>query len=248
MRVIGVLDLLGGRAVHARGGQRSTYTAVRAAAGVRIDGDAHALARTYRDVLGVCELYAADLDAIQGGAPQRALAAELAATGTPLWLDAGVTDAEGGRAARALGAAHVVVGLETLGGRAALTQISAAVGHSHVAFSLDLRDGAPLLAPGFAATLPAADAAPEALAAWAAGAGVGAILVLDLARVGTSTGVDLALLRRVRAAAPGVTLVAGGGVRGPEDLVRLAEAGCDCALIATALHDGRIGPRAATTS
>src|SRR5207253_401784 len=39
-------------------------------------------------------------------------------------------------------------------------------------------------------------------------------------------------------------LLAGGGVRGPDDLARLDDAGCDGALIATALHDGRIGAAA----
>lgn len=241
MLVIGVLDLLGGRAVHARGGRRSTYAPVRAAAGVPIEGDARSLARTYRDVLGVRELYAADLDAIQGGVPQRTLVAELTALGVPLWLDAGVADAEGAWAARALGAAHVVVGLETLGGRDALAQICAAVGGAHVAFSLDLRDGVPLLAPGLAAALTSDEASPDVLATCAADTGVGAIIVLDLARVGTGVGVDLALLRQVRAAAPAVMLLAGGGVRGPEDLSQLTEAGCDGALVASALHDGRLG-------
>jgi phosphoribosylformimino-5-aminoimidazole carboxamide ribotide isomerase len=79
------------------------------------------------------------------------------------------------------------------------------------------------------------------VAARAASAGAGAVIVIDLARVGTGTGLDLALIARVREAAPQVTLLAGGGVRGPEDLARLADSGCDGALVATALHDGRLG-------
>ena len=79
------------------------------------------------------------------------------------------------------------------------------------------------------------------MAARAAEAGVGALIVIDLARVGMGTGLDLALITRVREAVPGLTLFAGGGVRGPEDLARLADAGCDGALVATALHDGRLG-------
>ncbi len=39
---------------------------------------------------------------------------------------------------------------------------------------------------------------------------------------------------------PGVTLLAGGGVRNADDLRRLKASGCDAALVATALHDGRI--------
>ena len=46
----------------------------------------------------------------------------------------------------------------------------------------------------------------------------------------------------VHEAAPGMMLVAGGGVRGLNDLALLANVGCDAALVATALHDGRLGP------
>ena len=79
------------------------------------------------------------------------------------------------------------------------------------------------------------------VAARAADAGAGAVIVLDLARVGTGRGLDLALIARVREAAPGLTLLAGGGVRGLDDLARLTGCGCDGALVATALHDGRLG-------
>jgi uncharacterized protein related to proFAR isomerase len=37
-----------------------------------------------------------------------------------------------------------------------------------------------------------------------------------------------------------VDLIAGGGVRGLDDLKALADAGCDAALVASALHDGRL--------
>jgi phosphoribosylformimino-5-aminoimidazole carboxamide ribotide isomerase len=67
------------------------------------------------------------------------------------------------------------------------------------------------------------------------------VLVLDLARVGTGNGLDLDLIARVRDAARDVTLLAGGGVRGLNDVARLADVGCDGALVATALHDGRLG-------
>ena len=243
MRLIGVLDLLGGRAVHARRGERGAYAPVGVAAGVTIAGDALALARTYRDVLGVRELYVADLDAIQGGTAQRALVRELAAVGLPLWLDAGVADAAAAWAACEDGAAHVVVGLETLRRTDALAAICEAVGGGHVAFSLDLRASVPLIGAAFAADGVAGATTPVALAAWAVACGAGAVIVLDLARVGSGEGVDLALVRAVRGAAPHVVLLAGGGVRGADDLVRLEEAGCDGALVASALHDGRIGGR-----
>jgi phosphoribosylformimino-5-aminoimidazole carboxamide ribotide isomerase len=73
-------------------------------------------------------------------------------------------------------------------------------------------------------------------------AGASSIIVLDLSRVGTRRGVDVALLERVRTAVPEVELIVGGGVRGPSDLAALEKAGCDAALVATALYDGRLQP------
>jgi len=49
------------------------------------------------------------------------------------------------------------------------------------------------------------------------------------------------MLRDLRAALPGVDLIAGGGVRDQADLDRLAAAGANGALVATALHRGVIG-------
>lgn len=248
MRVIGVVDLLAGRAVHARGGIRAQYVPVRTVAGAAIDGDPLALARAYVDRLGLTELYAADLDAILAGAPGDAHAAATAgrhahdtsvrhlARVASLWLDAGAASVDDARHARALDARYVVVGLETLGSFEALAAICAAVGGEHVAFSLDLRNGEPVA--------PRLDIPPDEpahrLVARAADAGVGAVIVIDLARVGAATGLDVDLIARVRAAAPATMLLAGGGVRGLDDLVRLVDAGCDGALVASALHDGRI--------
>jgi phosphoribosylformimino-5-aminoimidazole carboxamide ribotide isomerase len=241
MRVIGVVDLLAGRAVHAYAGRREAYAPVRDVRGVRsVAGDPVALARSYVDDLGLTELYVADLDAILGGAAQDPLVARLAALGVPIWLDAGVSSVDRARQALAAGARRVVVGLETLVSYEALDAICAAVGGERVALSLDVRNDDPIVAPAASGAL-AAGGPPERVAARAAEAGVGAVIVLDLARVGTGSGLNLGLIARVRTAVAGLTLLAGGGVRGLTDLQQLADLGCDAALVATALHDGRLG-------
>jgi HisA/HisF family protein len=241
MRIIGVIDLLARRAVHARAGIRERYEPVRPAAGSSTEpGDALALAGRYLDGLGLRELYVADLDAILGRPnheSQDALVTAVAALGAPLWLDTAVSSADRGRHAIGLGAARVVVGLETLSSYDALGEVCDAVGGDRVAFSLDLRDGEPVVAIG---GIPPCEPA-HVVARHAAEAGAGALIVIDLARVGTRSGVDVELIGRVREAAPGRTLLAGGGIQGREDLVRLADSGCDGALVATALHDGRLG-------
>jgi phosphoribosylformimino-5-aminoimidazole carboxamide ribotide isomerase len=238
VRIIGVLDLLRGRAVHARAGDRGRYEPVRVAAGSAVGmGDAVALARAYVERLGVDELYVADLDALTGGRVQDALIADVAALGAPFLLDAAVTSVADARHALFLCAARVIVALETLQAYDVMRDICTAVGGDRVVFSLDLRDGVPIVAraSGIAAE------PPHVVAMRARDAGAQSIIVIDLARVGTGRGIDLGLIARVRAATAGLTLLAGGGVRGADDLARLADVGCDGALVASALHDGRIG-------
>jgi HisA/HisF family protein len=236
MQVIGVIDLKAGRAVRARGGRRDAYAPVAAIGGARIEGDPLALGRAYVGQLGVSTLYAADLDAIAGGDVHAAALAGLAAI-APLWVDAGISSPALARGVLAWHAARAVVGLETLPSFGALSKICEAIGGERVAFSLDLRGGAPITG----GRLPRAS--PEVLASRAVDAGAGSVIVLDLARVGAATGPDFDLLARVRAAVPAVGLFAGGGIRGTGDLARLADVGCTGALVASALHDGALSAR-----
>ena len=245
LQIIGVLDLLGGLAVHARAGARDRYAPVQNAAGWPIDpGNARTLAEIYTDVLGISQIYAADLDGILHRRPQDDMTRGLASLSAPLWLDAGIRSVDDARRAIALGVSRVIVGLETLPSFDLLSDICAAVGGDRVAFSLDLHDGQPLITSGAARVDNSArvgDAqTPEEIAALAAISGANTVIVIDLARVGTGRGIDVDLLSRIRSAVPGPSLVAGGGVRGWDDLVLVARTGCDAALVATALHTGAI--------
>jgi phosphoribosylformimino-5-aminoimidazole carboxamide ribotide isomerase len=249
VRVIGVIDLLGGRAVRARGGNRSSYEPIRSAAGFSLPpGDALSLARLYVDELGVRELYVADLDAIGSRLavqPEHALqntnfqvVSALADLGVPLWLDAGVSSVDQARTAISLGASHTIVGLETLRSFGALYDIAEAIGRERAAFSLDLRVGQPI-AP-LLAQKAGSSGTPQAIAARAADAGAASVIVIDLARVGSGGGPDFDLMASIHHAIPDVPLLAGGGLRGLDDALKLVEAGCEGALVATALQDGTL--------
>src|SRR5947209_7775724 len=62
MRIIPVLDLKAGLAVHAVAGDRAYYQPIRSI--LHQGSDPIGLARAYRDKLGLSDLYVADLDAI----------------------------------------------------------------------------------------------------------------------------------------------------------------------------------------
>lgn len=237
--ILGVVDLRRGLAVRARGGQRHKYAPVGRVAGENIPpGDATALARQFVDRFGVSALYVADLDAIERRVPQEAVLRTLATMNAPMWLDAGIASLDEARGALECGASRLIVGLETLPSFEVLESIVKAAGGERVVFSLDLRDGQPI------ATTPAlAQQGPERLAARATHAGVSAIVMLDLARVGSGSGVDLDMISRLTSRISPVPLYAGGGIRSIADLEQLRGVGCDGALVATALLDGQITKR-----
>ena len=235
MRVIGVIDLKNGQAVHARGGQRAAYSAIAEAAGTTIDGNPARLAQLYQDAFGLHEVYVADLNAIAGHEHQDSVIRDIGALGARLIVDAGVATSRDVARVFDAGAHTAVVGLETLPSFEALEEICRNSGRRDIAFSLDLRDGIPV-----AATAALANESPVEIARRAAAAGVHRVIVLDLARVGGGAGPDVDMLRRIRTAVPAASLLVGGGVRGLDDLRRLARIGCNGALVATALHDRRL--------
>jgi HisA/HisF family protein len=236
MRVVPVIDLKDGTAVHAVRGERERYRPVRSVI-AGDEGDPLALARAFRSELGLDELYVADLDAISGADADHASVLAALMREARVMVDAGVSEPAPARALLDLGAHRVIVGTETLSGSAALDRLLADV-HGAVILSVDLRDGRALSPDPQLAGLPALDALTRLHRS-----GLREAIVLDLARVGSGAGPDVALIAEIHATLPDLELLAGGGVRDVEDLRALDAAGAAGALVATALHSGVIGPR-----
>jgi phosphoribosylformimino-5-aminoimidazole carboxamide ribotide isomerase len=236
-RVIPVLDLKGGQAVRAIGGDRQHYAPLRTQ--LHADSQPLGVAQGYRDRLGLRELYLADLDAIAGNPPSGALYRAIGGLGLALWVDAGIRDRAGVDSLLAAGVPTIVAGLETVRGPAALEEIRSALRPEQLVFSLDLRGGVPVVPDD--AEWPVAD--PFELACLALGLGIRRLLLLDLARVGTGRGTGTAgLLARLRSHGPAVEITVGGGIAGRAEVQALAQAGASAVLLGSAFHDGRMGP------
>jgi phosphoribosylformimino-5-aminoimidazole carboxamide ribotide isomerase len=234
-RVVPVLDVLRGEAVHAVGGERSRYQPLRSI--LHPTSDPLELARAYRETLGLSSLYLADLDAIAGGTPNASLYRALVGLGLEPWIDCGLRDERDLAPLLDLDCS-VVAGLESLRGPGALAAVLDRVGPDRLIVSLDLWAGRPITASPDA--WEGADA--EALAARFVALGVRRILLLDLTRVGKGDGPGVdGLLATIRAAAPGVEVALGGGIVGIEAVERYRDQGAAAVLIGSALHDGRIG-------
>ena len=91
MRIVPVLDLKDGLAVHAVRGQRDAYGPVRST--LAASAEPVELARAFRTKLGCEACYVADLDAIAGRGDHGPAIRAIAALGLAVWLDAGVATA-----------------------------------------------------------------------------------------------------------------------------------------------------------
>ncbi|MDR7037268.1 phosphoribosylformimino-5-aminoimidazole carboxamide ribotide isomerase [Methylobacterium sp. BE186] len=219
--VIPVIDLRHGRVVRARRGERHSYAPIETP--LAKGSDPGAVAAALVDAVEARILYLADLDAImEGTPPDLASVADVARAcpGTTLWLDAGFAEAAGVEALVGGGLARPVLGSESQRDAGLVRTCG-----SRAVLSLDSR-GADRLDPA------GIHARPEI---WPDD-----VIVMTLARIGADLGPDLDGLAQVRASAPRARLYAAGGVRGPADLAALREAGAAGALVASAIHDGRI--------
>jgi len=246
VRVIAVIDLMAGQVVRAAQGDRAAYRPIdsRLVAGASPECVARALA----DEFHVSEVYVADLDAIAGAEPDYESLRHIAASGMRPWVDAGVSRPQRARALRGFFdreriAGRVIVGLESIADPDILGEVSEAAGRESAVFSLDLKAAAPLAGSDWDRVAASAGSSGKgaalAIAAAAIAGGFRALIVLDLAQVGTSSGPSIGeLCAAVRRDYATIELIGGGGVRGAGDLRMLAHCGCDAVLVATALHDG----------
>ncbi len=240
MRLIPVIDLKEGRVVRAVAGQRQRYQPVQSV--LAADPQPRTVATAFRDA-GFDTVYVADLDAIGGASPNWLALQTIAARGLNLLLDAGV-DGIGRASQLAFYAADqprlsgIVLGLESLPNPELLSACVQVVGRRQSVFSLDLHRGRPITVwPAWQ------QASAGQIAADAIAAGLARLIVLDLAHVGTARGPRIGeLCRQLRSEHPAVEILAGGGVRHLQDLEELRAAGCNAALVASALHDGTLLP------
>jgi phosphoribosylformimino-5-aminoimidazole carboxamide ribotide isomerase len=232
LKVVPVIDVLGGVAVHAVRGRRSEYQPLKSVLCTSAKPLDVALAFK---ALGFSELYIADLDAIMGGHPNFSILKQIAdTTGLSLMVDAGIADLERAEKLLKSHVSKVIIGTETLPSISFVGEAVKSLGKEQVVVSLDLKGEKVISGVELGNLGNPLDVLREIQEI-----GVEQIILLDLARVGSGEGVNMSLLieilknRKVR-------VLVGGGVRDITDLVELRNMGVFGVLVATALHSGKI--------
>jgi phosphoribosylformimino-5-aminoimidazole carboxamide ribotide isomerase len=216
IEVIPAVDVLGGEAVRL---YRGNYDTVVEQAGPPAD-----LAARWVDT-GARRIHLVDLDGARSGTVQPALVDEVARriAPTPVQASGGIRSLGDARALLDAGADRVVVGTAAWPDPTAWLELGDAL-----VLAIDVRDGE-LRTKGWTegAGLSFDEAAARAR-------GVRA-LVTAIDRDGTLAGPDLDLV--ARAADAGLKVIAAGGIRTPEDVEALAQAGAEAAVVGRALLD-----------
>lgn len=219
MQVIPVVDLKDGVVVRAQRGDRTAYRPIETL--LSPTSDAVDVVSGLLALHAFRTLYVADLDAIMASGDNLAAIRRIreAFPALDLWIDNGAAEARALDTVRASQLGAPVIGSESQHDGALLARASDAV------LSLDFR-GATFLGPADILDRPEL---------WPA-----RIIVMTLARVGTAAGPDWERLATIRASAAGRAIYAAGGVRDAGDVAALAATGIAGALVATALHNGRL--------
>ena len=241
MRVIPVIDVMKGQVVRGVAGRRSEYRPI--ASQIAPDSQPATVARAFVQQFDFHTVYVADLDGIMSPRAGHPRDARDSRSGAECMVGCGDGPKRTGLGIAKRGSSlppetTIVLGSECLHDASTVIDSLPFVGSSRIVFSVDMQAGKLLTnVEGWKF------ARPMEVIRWTLEAGVKKLLVLDLADVGVGGGTrTLDLCHEIRAEYTSVEIIAGGGVRGTEDLRALFEAGCDAALVASALHDGRLSP------
>ncbi|MBB4003344.1 HisA/HisF-related TIM barrel protein [Aurantimonas endophytica] len=224
MQIIPVLDIKDGVVVRGQGGDRANYRPI--VTPLAAGSEPVAVAKGLMSLADFPAFYIADLDAIEGRAPNAAALADLleAFPQPQFWIDAGVRTRSDVNRILAVPRQVAVIGSESIADASVATGLA---GEGRAVLSLDFR-GETFLGP--AELLDDAALWPQR------------VVVMTLAKVGSGAGPDLARLAEITGRAAGRAVYAAGGVRHGGDVEALRDAGIAGALVSTALHDGRLSP------
>jgi phosphoribosylformimino-5-aminoimidazole carboxamide ribotide isomerase len=222
--IIPAVDVLDGRVVRLERGDYERVT---------VYGDDPAAQAAAFIGEGAARVHVVDLAGARDGTHAIGLWRSLAGAGVVFQVGGGIRTPETAAAAVEAGAGRVVVGTAAVWEPEVLAAIAAAVGPDRVVVAVDVRNGK---ATGAGWRDEGRDL--DAVLADVVGAGVPRVLVTGIARDGMMTGPDVELLTRTQELAPGLHVIASGGVGRLDDVIDVARRGVEGVIIGRAIYEG----------
>ena len=223
MQIIPAVDVLDGsvvRLLHGQYDQVTTYAA-----------DPVEAASAWSDD-GASLVHVVDLNGARTGKPDVDLWNDLGSAGVAFQIGGGIRDASVAVKAIEAGASRVVVGTAAVQSAQVLGEIVAAAGTDRVVVAIDVKEGRALGSGWTDHGAPIDDVVRTVV-----DAGVQVVLVTGIERDGALNGPNVRLLEEVRSVAPGLRLIASGGVSSLVDIATLCAFPCDGVIVGRALYE-----------
>ena len=240
--IIPVIDLMIGQVVLAQDGNRERYQPLHTR--LTKQSDPVTVARALFGQTGCDCLYVADLDSFEGAKPSWNVYRQLLNVGFQIWVDADWLSEqdrlevfEQQSRSRSI---RPIISTEQIADEAQFDQLKQLCSKNiQPVFSVDLRDGKLL-----SKCKQLCGRCPREIVRQAYECGFRSLIWLDVASVGTNSGVEplLDMIKEIKAEFPDLSLTTGGGVRDPADAGQLLAAGCQHVLVASAIHDCKFRP------
>lgn len=232
LKIIPVIDILNGIAVNALRGKRSEYHPLKSK--ICDSTNPMKVALSFRNY-GFHEIYIADLDAIMNKGSNCFIFEKISAMPqVELLIDAGISDLKNAQNLLKAKSHKIIIGTESLLGLGFVKDAVELFGNNRVIVSIDLKNGKILSKSKDVSSLNI-----NQLICKLQEVGLNQIIILDLSRVGSNEGVDIALLKRVLRCFKGKVFV-GGGIRSVDEVLEIEKLGVEGVLLASALHSGSI--------
>jgi len=231
MDLIPVLDLLDGKVVHGKEGDRDNYKPVESI--FAENAEPVTITKAFKDKLGLDKFYIADLNSIQGDGDNYSVLKEIADVGDiSIIADLGWSSKDDVDGSVLEAVDDIIIGTENLVSMEFINYILERAGKENVIVSIDMENGE--LLTGIRGL-----EGPEEAVERMVNAGVRKVILLDLRRVGSEKGVNTRV-ETIIERFPDLEMITGGGIRDAEDAIKLFEKGFEGLLIATAFHKGAI--------
>lgn len=225
MQVIPAVDVLGGTVVRLRRGDFSTAQSF---------GDDPVARARFWTREGADIVHVVDLEGARSGRFDPELWRSIGAAGVRFQAGGGLRRVADVTRSIEAGADRAVIGTAAIWSPSVLADMIESVGPERIVAAIDVRDGLVAGSGWKERGRPLADVATDLAAV-----GIVRAIVTGISQDGMLEGPDRDLLEEVADLAPGVALIASGGVATLDDIASLAAGGFEAAIIGRALYDAR---------
>lgn len=229
MKIIPVIDILNGIVVHGKKGKRKQYMPLKSLLSRSVNPIE--IARIFKKI-GFNDLYLADLDSIMGNSANFKIYTQiLKKSNQNLMVDAGISDITKAERVIETGVSKIIIGSETLNNLDFVKKSIKKFGQNRIIVSVDIKEGK-LLSNSKKINFMSINQFIQRIEKL----GIKKIILLDLDLVGTQSGINFELIKKILKMTK-MKIIVGGGIKDIQELEMLRKFGIYGVLIASVLHN-----------